>query len=102
MVFKQKQHITDVHAEMILLTEQKDQNRNDVDGERNFNSPPPMPNERYPNYVELAWVQAAHKYSICFELVCHCLELCGLRKETVRYNYFIYYVRNMNNIKISE
>lgn len=56
---------------MILLTEHKDENRDDVVGERNFFVPPPMPSQSHPNYVELAWVQAAHKYSICFELVCH-------------------------------
>lgn len=36
-----------------------------------------------PNFIDAAWIQAAHKYTIAFESVCHCLELCGLRKETV-------------------
>lgn len=69
---------------MILLTETLNQHSHDVIGTRNFGSPPPMPSDQFPTYVELNWVQAAHKYSICFELVCHCLEFCGLRKETVR------------------
>lgn len=40
--------------------------------------------KRFPNHVEVDWIHVTHKYTIAFELVCHCLELCGLRKETVR------------------
>lgn len=34
-------------------------------------------------FIDRTWIQTAHKYTIAFESVCHCLELCGLRKETV-------------------
>lgn len=36
-----------------------------------------------PHFIDCAWIQIAHKYTIAFESICHCLELCGLRKETV-------------------
>lgn len=35
------------------------------------------------HFIDRAWIQIAHKYTITFESVCHCLELSGLRKETV-------------------
>lgn len=42
-----------------------------------------LPNRRDPYFLDRAWIQTAHKYTIAFESVCHCLELCGLRNETV-------------------
>lgn len=42
-----------------------------------------LPTQHDRKYIGSAWIQTAHKYTITFELVCHCLELCGLRKETV-------------------
>lgn len=44
---------------------------------------PKMPENHYIGHVETVWIQAAHKYTIAFELIGHCLELCGMRKETV-------------------
>lgn len=34
--------------------------------------------------VDIDCVLTAHKYTIAFELICHCLEMCGLRDETVK------------------
>lgn len=31
------------------------------------------------------WSKTAHKYTIAFEIVCHCLEVSGLRQEAVRF-----------------
>lgn len=42
-----------------------------------------LPTRDDPHFIDRAWIQTAHKYTIAFESVCHCLELCGLRKETV-------------------
>lgn len=42
-----------------------------------------LPTRRDPYFMDRAWIQTAHKYTIAFESVCHCLELCGLGKETV-------------------
>ncbi|XP_055326141.1 uncharacterized protein LOC129579977 [Sitodiplosis mosellana] len=44
-------------------------------------SPPSKLNQRIPN-INGAWVQTAHKYTIAYEMICHCLEVSGLRKET--------------------
>lgn len=52
-----------------------------------YNSPPHYRNYHRskpdPHHIDGSWIQTAHKYTIAFESVCHCLELCGLRKETV-------------------
>lgn len=36
-----------------------------------------------PEVVEKGWIQAAHRYTIAFEIICHSLEICGLRSQTV-------------------
>ena len=47
-------------------------------------SPPSKLDQRLPN-ISGAWPETAHKYTIAFEIICHCLEVCGLRRETVRF-----------------
>lgn len=79
---KQNQLITHHEADVILLTESDSQTKSNVYVPKN-RPPPPMPNDRFPSYVGIDWVITAHKYTIAFELVCHCLEMCGLRNETV-------------------
>lgn len=38
---------------------------------------------RLPEFVGLESIQTAHKYGIAYMVVCHALEVCGLRKEMV-------------------
>lgn len=71
-------------ADILLLTELDGRSKGNVYMPRNFCPPPPMPDTHYPSFVDISWVQIAHKYTIAYELICHCLELCGLRKETVK------------------
>lgn len=77
---EQNEFITTDEARIILQTESDGQSKSNVYGPEN---PPPIPDDNFPRYIEIDWVLKAHKYTIAFELVCHCLELCGLRKETV-------------------
>lgn len=44
---------------------------------------PPEPEWSYDD-VDPSWTQMAQMYTITFQLICHCLERCGLRKETVK------------------
>lgn len=74
--------IDSVESESIRRTEKEVQDN--IHAQRLARSPPEFPNEPFPQYVDLLWIQAAHKYTIAFELVCHCFEVCGLRNETVR------------------
>ncbi|XP_055326138.1 uncharacterized protein LOC129579974 [Sitodiplosis mosellana] len=69
-------------ADILMLTESDGRSKNNVYVPKSFRPPPPMPNWRHPEYVAMSWVQTAHKYTIAFDLVRHCLELCGLRRET--------------------
>ncbi|XP_031619086.1 uncharacterized protein LOC116338142 isoform X2 [Contarinia nasturtii] len=69
-------------ADILLVTELDGRSKGNVYVPKNAKRPPPpMPNQHYPRYVEFPWVRIAHKYTIAFEHVCHCLEICGLRKE---------------------
>lgn len=77
--------ISNHEAEVILKTEMEGQSKNNSYRPTNC-PPPPMPKQEFPNYIKLNWVLTAHKYTITFELVCHCLELCDLRKETVNFD----------------
>lgn len=72
-------------ADVLLLIEFYGQNKSNVYVPKSYRPPPPKPTWRYPNYVEIAWLQTAHKYTIAFELICHCFEICGLRNETVSF-----------------
>lgn len=82
-VVEQNDFITTHEAEIIQRTESDGQSKGNVYKPKRFCPPPPLPNDNFPRYVELDWVITAHKYTIAFELICHCLELCGLGKETV-------------------
>ncbi|XP_055304272.1 uncharacterized protein LOC129569461 [Sitodiplosis mosellana] len=74
------QIISPHEADVLLLTELDGRSKGNVYVPRNC-PPPPMPNTRVSNYVDVSWIQTAHKYTIAYELVCHCLELSGLRTE---------------------
>ncbi|XP_055304268.1 uncharacterized protein LOC129569458 [Sitodiplosis mosellana] len=63
--------ITIDEAEVILLTESDGQSKN--------RAAVFLPNSFR---VKGSWIHTAHKYTVAFETVCHCLEICGLRKET--------------------
>lgn len=75
-----KQHnlIASREAAIILLSERNRQSKRG-----NGNVPSAVANWRSPSHFEGSWIQTAHKYTITFELICHCLEICGLRGETV-------------------
>ncbi|XP_031628705.1 uncharacterized protein LOC116344351 [Contarinia nasturtii] len=47
----------------------------------------------YEANMEMSWIQLAHKYTISFEIVCHCLELCGFRKQTdlIQFDSFLFF-----------
>lgn len=74
--------IDSIESEAIRRTEKECQHN--IYTQKSVRSPPEIPDERFPKNIDVLWIQAAHKYTIAFELVCHCFELCGLRKETVR------------------
>lgn len=90
---QQHNEISAGEADVIFLTE------SEAETKRNANltmenasaplPPPPMPNDQYPSYAKMSWVLLAHKYTITFELICHCLELCGMRRRTVRQTQMI-------------
>ncbi|XP_031619155.1 uncharacterized protein LOC116338187 [Contarinia nasturtii] len=65
-------------AEVILQVELNCQTKRS--SVRRIHRPPVMP--RFAGAIEKSWVQICHKYTISFELVCHCLELCGMRQHT--------------------
>lgn len=69
-----------------MQTEKTSETKDSVNTPNPNRSPPPMPDNRSPGDINVFWIQTAHKYTITFELICHCLELCGLRKETVSMN----------------
>lgn len=75
--------ITERDFNEILKLEKQLETKNMTSVERSSRGPPPLPKTRYPNHIKVAWIQTAHKYTIAFEMVCHCLELSGLRQETV-------------------
>ncbi|XP_055320075.1 uncharacterized protein LOC129577310 [Sitodiplosis mosellana] len=54
-----------------------------------------LPTKHDRNFIDLEWIQVAHKYTIAFEAICHCLELCGLRKETdlIRFDALNFHAR---------
>lgn len=80
---KKHQFISTQVADIILLTELDGNSRSNTYRPKNVRLPPPtMPNWKLKHSTPSS-IQMAHKYTITFELVCHCLELCGLRKETV-------------------
>lgn len=76
--------ITKLECDNILLAEWDGQSKNNVYVPRGCRPLPPKLKPYNPNvFVDFDWVQAAHKYTISFELICHCLEICGLRKLSV-------------------
>lgn len=77
-----KQHnlIASREAAIIFLSER---NRQSKRGNENVPAQPAVVNWRSPSHFEGSWIQTAHKYTIAFELICHCLEICGFRGETV-------------------
>ncbi|XP_055326140.1 uncharacterized protein LOC129579976 isoform X2 [Sitodiplosis mosellana] len=56
---------------------------------RTSRTPPPKPQWKWDD-ADASWVQIAHKYTITFELICHCLEVCGLRNETALIQFDAY------------
>lgn len=69
-----------------MQTEKPFETKDSVNIQNPNRLPPPMPDNRSPGDINVLWIQTAHKYTITFELICHCLELCGLRKEKVSMN----------------
>lgn len=65
--------------------DQSDRNERRTHNWSNYNNrrQTTLPTQHDLKYIGGAWINTAHKYTIAFESVCHCLELCGLRKETV-------------------
>lgn len=49
-----------------------------------FRCPPRIAKRNLPKDMKMEWIQMAHKYGIAYSLICNALEVCGLRKETVR------------------
>lgn len=82
--FLQHQIISNRESIVFLNSEKQHETKAGVHVQRSVRQPPPMPKMRYPEHVEVEWIQLAHIYTIGYELVCHCLEMCGLRQETVR------------------
>ncbi|XP_055326137.1 uncharacterized protein LOC129579973 [Sitodiplosis mosellana] len=74
--------ITTHEADILLLTEFDGHSKGNVYVPKSFRPPPSKPNWRDSGHVDISWIQTVHKYTITYELVCHCLELCGLRKKT--------------------
>lgn len=81
---KQHESISDREANNIMLSEWEEQSKNIAKVAHNSQSGLQMPLSYCPD-VEITWVHTAHRYTISFELICHCLEICGLRKHTVRF-----------------
>lgn len=76
---KQNRLIAECDADLVFQTE--------IDGQKMTGTKPWLnkKDDRFPEYVDIDWVLIAHKYTIAFELICHCLEMCGLRDETVNF-----------------
>lgn len=80
---KQNHHISTDEDVIIRRTELDGQRKNSGYKPKSFCPPPSTPAWRDPGFVRRQEICTVHKYTVAFETVCHCLEICGLRKETV-------------------